>query len=173
MAQQELAFAVRSDETFNTFETPFVDYKSGFACTTSFFLGEPVMYQPKNRARPTLTHISHIGNGYFICGSSTSGRMIPHSMAQSVLHMKLTLNATSPSDRKGSERESTVHVVLLMMLEHALFLFRYALYMGRRRFNAKWTAIRSMLARGSYGGAGWKMKTPVFKECSASRRALV
>ena len=97
MAQQEPIFAVRAAETLNKFEASFVDYKSGVVFTTSFSLGEPVIYKCQTKAVPTLTHISHIGTGYFTCGTSTSGRMIPTQMAQSALHLKLTLNVPLPS----------------------------------------------------------------------------
>ena len=93
MAQQEPIFAVQAGEAMlNKFEAPFMDVKSGSTFTVTFFLGEPVVFQPAHRAKPTLTHISRIGQGYFVCASSTSDRMIPTSMAQDVLHVKLTLN---------------------------------------------------------------------------------
>ena len=53
--------------------------------------GEPVVYQAKNMSSPVLTHISHIGHGYFVCAHSRTERIIPVLQAQSVLTAKLTL----------------------------------------------------------------------------------
>ena len=49
------------------------------------------MYQATNMSSPVLTHISHIGHGYFVCAHSRTERIIPVLQAQSVLTAKLTL----------------------------------------------------------------------------------
>ena len=72
--QQEPAFVVAGEETLNKFDAPFVDRKWGQSQTTTFFLGEPVVYQAKNMSAPVLTHISHIGHGYFVCAHSRTER---------------------------------------------------------------------------------------------------
>lgn len=50
-----------------------------------------MVYQAKNMSSPVLTHISHIGHGYFVCAHSRTERIIPVLQAQSVLTAKLTL----------------------------------------------------------------------------------
>ena len=71
-----------SQESLNSFETAFVDVKSGATYTQTFHLGEPVLYHPAHKATPVLSHISEISHEFFTCGDSTTGRMIPRRLAQ-------------------------------------------------------------------------------------------
>ena len=85
------AVAVSQAEGINQFEAPFVDPVNRTKMTRTFFLFEPVLYQPSHLAQAVLTHISFITREYFVVAASTTEHMIPCSLAQSVLKFKLTL----------------------------------------------------------------------------------
>ena len=85
------AVAVSHSECINQFEAPFADPVNRTKMTRTFFLFEPVLYQPSHLAQPVLTHIAFITKEYFVVAASTTERMIPCSLAQSVLKFKLTL----------------------------------------------------------------------------------
>ena len=85
------AVAVSHSEGVNQFEAPFVDPVNRTKMTRTFFLFEPVLYQPSHLAQAVLTHISFITKEYFVVAASTTERTIPCSLAQSVLKFKLTL----------------------------------------------------------------------------------
>ena len=85
------AVAVSHSEGINQFEAPFADPVNRTKLTRTFFLFEPVLYQPSHLAQPVLTHIAFITKEYFVVAASTTERMIPCSLAQSVLKFKLTL----------------------------------------------------------------------------------
>ena len=78
-------------ESLNQFEAEFVDTHTCRRYTVTFWRGEPVLYHPPHLAKPVFTHINCIADGYFIVGSSTTGRMIPFTQAQQVLQFKLNL----------------------------------------------------------------------------------
>ena len=78
-------------DSWNQFETEFVDTRTCRRYTVTFWRGEPVLYHPPHLAKPEFTHISGIANDYFVVGSSTTGRMIPFAQSQQVLQLKLDL----------------------------------------------------------------------------------
>ena len=82
---------VWQQESINQFEAPFADPVARTITTKTFFVYEPVLYQPSHLAQPVLTHISFITKEYFIVAASTTDRMVPLSQAQKVLKFKLTL----------------------------------------------------------------------------------
>ena len=82
---------VSQQDALNQFEAPFADPVSRTKMTRTFFLYEPVLYQPSHLAQPILTHISSIAKDFFVVAASTTDRMVPISQAQKVLTFKLTL----------------------------------------------------------------------------------
>ena len=91
MSAPTVGEALQPPETVLHFETCFLDNHTNHRYTVTFRFGEPVLYHPPHLAKPVLTHISFVGNGFFVVGASTTDRMIPNAMAQNVLHMKLSL----------------------------------------------------------------------------------
>ena len=85
-------FSICDDSHLNKFNATFVDPCTGNRFTATFRQNEPVLYHPSHQAKPSLTHISYISkHGYFVVGESKTNRMIPFALAQSTLHIKMTL----------------------------------------------------------------------------------
>ena len=82
---------VSQQEGLNQFEAAFADPVARTTMTRTFFLYEPVLYQPSHLAQPVLTHIAFIAKDHFVVAASTTDRMVPISQAQKVLKFKLTL----------------------------------------------------------------------------------
>ena len=77
--------------TWNRFEVDLVDARTCTGNTVVFWLGEPVLYHPPHMEAPVLTHISHIGDEYFLVGYATNNCLIPFTLAQRILLFKLKL----------------------------------------------------------------------------------
>ena len=86
----EGAFSFDVEESLTRFEAPFADVKSGAIYTTTFHMGEPVLYHPPHKASPVATHVTQITRDFFTCGDTTIGRMMPLRMAHKCL-VKLSL----------------------------------------------------------------------------------
>ena len=77
--------------SWNRFEVELFNVRTCTGNTCVFWLGEPVLYHPPHMEAPVLTHISHIGDEYFLVGYATNNCLIPFMLAQRILLFKLKL----------------------------------------------------------------------------------